>query len=293
MPKILVTGANGFVGHNLVNMLTDKNFPVVATGKGAMRNGDKKWNYHQLDFTNETSVKKLFAEVQPTIIIHCGAVSKPDECEQNRDLAFNINVEGTNHLLKYAEEHRSFFIFLSTDFVFDGSKGMYKEDDERAAVNYYGQTKILAENKVMNYSFNWCIVRTVLVYGKPFPGRSNLLTMVSEALKQNKPLKIFGDQLRTPTYVEDLCKGIIAIVENQKTGIFHLSGKDKRTPFQVAVETAKYLGLNEALIREVEEKDFDQPARRPLITGFDISKAEKELGYGPLSFAEGLKKTFE
>jgi dTDP-4-dehydrorhamnose reductase len=132
-----------------------------------------------------------------------------------------------------------------------------------------------------------------LVYGHPRGGRENILTTVTAKIKNGEEVKIFNDQLRTPTYVEDLAGAIKTIIDKRATGIFHISGKDVLTPYEMAVAAAKHLNLNERLIKKVTEKDFDQPARRPLKTGFDISKAKSLLGYNPISFQEGLRKTFE
>ena len=294
MQKVLITGANGFVGYYLAQELLKKNYAVIATGKGECRlpfTGDG-FIYETLDFTDKESVDKILLHHKPDVIVHAGAVSKPDECELNKEMAFHINVTGTINLLHAAATIKSFFISLSTDFVFDGEKGMYKEDDERKAVNYYGETKILAEDQVMNYEYDCSIVRTVLVYGKPFLRRHNILTNTANALQKEEKLRIFNDQLRTPTFVEDLAKGIVSIIEKKATGIYHISGEDKKTPYEMAVATAEYLHLDSSLIEAVIEKDFNQPARRPLKTGLDISKAKKELGYQPISFEEGLQKTF-
>lgn len=295
MQTVLITGANGFVGYYLTQLLLKKGFRVIATGKGENRLyvEDKNFSYQTLDFTNDEEVEKIFLKQKPGTVVHCGAISKPDECELNKENAFRTNVTGTLYLLNAAYKLRSFFVFLSTDFVFDGKSGMYKEEDARKAVNYYGETKILAEDEVMKYSFGWAIVRTVLVYGKRFLNRDNIVTNVAGKLKKGEELKIFNDQVRTPTYVEDLAAGIVSIIEKKATGIYHISGDDVLTPYEIAFAVANHLKLNSSLIQKVTEKDFDQPARRPLKTGLDISKAKKVLGYQPISFTEGLKKTLD
>lgn len=295
MQTVLITGANGFVGYYLTQLLLKKGFRVIATGKGENRLyvEDKNFSYQTLDFTNDEEVEKIFLKQKPETVVHCGAISKPDECELNKENAFRTNVTGTLYLLNAAYKLRSFFVFLSTDFVFDGKSGMYKEEDVRKAVNYYGETKILAEDEVMKYSFGWAIVRTVLVYGKRFLNRDNIVTNVAGKLKKGEELKIFNDQVRTPTYVEDLAAGIVSIIEKKATGIYHISGDDVLTPYEIAFAVANHLKLNSSLIQKVTEKDFDQPARRPLKTGLDISKAKKVLGYQPISFTEGLKKTLD
>ena len=141
------------------------------------------------------------------------------------------------------------------------------------------------------YEYGWAIVRTVLVYGKNHSGHNNILKIVKEKLERGEEYNVVDDQVRTPTYVEDLAKGIVSIINKKATGVFHLSGKDILTPYQMAIRTADHLKLDSSVIKKVTAASFSQPARRPLKTGFIIDKARKELGYEPLSFEEGLKKT--
>lgn len=293
--KILVTGANGFLGYYLVEQLLAKNIPVTATGKGECRlpfTHDKNFQYLEMDFTDPFSVHDVFENIKPDVVVHSGAMSKPDECESNQILAYLVNVEGTVQLLINAADSKSFFVFISTDFVFDGERGMYNEDDIPNPVNYYGRTKLEAEEAVKDYEFEWAIVRTVLVYGKNHSGHNNILKIVKEKLEKGEEYSVVDDQLRTPTYVEDLAKGIVSIIEKKATRIFHLSGKDILTPYQMAIKAAEYLQLDSSVIKRVTADSFSQPAKRPLKTGFIIDKARKQLNYDPLSFEEGLKKTF-
>jgi len=245
-----------------------------------------------MDFTDPFSIHDVFENIKPDVVIHAGAMSKPDECEMNQMLAYLVNVEGTVQLLINSADIKSFFIFLSTDFVFDGEKGMYSENDSPNPVNYYGRTKLEAEEAVKEYEFDWAIARTVLVYGRNHSGHSNILKIVKEKLEKGEAYNVVDDQVRTPTYVEDLAKGIVSIIEKKATGVFHLSGKDILTPYQMAIKAAEHLQLNSSIIGKVTATSFSQPARRPLKTGFIIDKARKKLGYEPITFEEGLKKTF-
>ncbi|HEX7904798.1 MAG TPA: SDR family oxidoreductase [Chitinophagaceae bacterium] len=292
--KILITGANGFLGYYLILQLLNKGYDVIATGKGECRLPFTQTNfaYETMDFTDPFGVHDVFEKHTPEVVVHVGAMSKPDDCEQNQWQAYLTNVEGTVTMLTNAEEIKSFFIFISTDFIFSGETGMYKEGDEAAPVNYYGKTKLEAEEAVKEYPFDWSIVRTVLVYGKPQAGRENILTVVKEKLEKEESYSVFTDQVRTPTYVEDLAAGIVSIIEKKATGIYHLSGEEVLTPYDMAIKTAELLGLNAALIKKVTVDEFKQPARRPLKTGFIIDKAKQELNYQPVSFDEGLAKTF-
>ena len=292
--KILVTGANGFLGYYLVEQLLAQNFSVIATGKGQCRLPFIHLNFQwiTMDFTDPFSIHDVFENINPDVVVHAGAMSKPDECELDQMKAYLVNVEGTVQLLINSEGSKSFFVFLSTDFVFDGEKGMYSEEDSPRPVNYYGRTKLEAEEAVKEYEHGWAIVRTVLVYGKNHSGHSNILKIVKVKLEKGEEYNVVDDQLRTPTYVEDLAKGIVSIIEKKATGIFHLSGKDRLTPYQMAIKTAEYLKLDSSVLKKVTATSFSQPAKRPLKTGFIIDKAKLELGFEPLSFEEGLRKTF-
>ncbi len=293
--NVLITGANGFLGHYLVQQLLDKEFNVIASGKGECRlpfTGRDNFTYVQMDFTDPYRVHDVFEKFHPEIVVHAGAMSKPDECELDQWQAYIVNVEGTVTILMNAAEWKSFFIFISTDFVFDGERGMYTEEDTPAPVNYYGKTKQEAEEAVKEYEFDWAIVRTVLVYGKPALTRSNILTIVREKLEKGETYNVVDDQIRTPTYVEDLAKGIVQIIQKKATGIYHLSGKDIMTPYQMACRAADHLGLDKNLINKVTAASFAQPAKRPPKTGFIIDKARIQLGFEPVTFDEGLKKAF-
>src|SRR6185503_9086766 len=130
--KILITGANGFLGYYLVEQLLRKNFSVIATGRGPCRLPffhHSNFQYEEMDFTDPFSIHDVFEKVKPGIVVHAGAMSKPDECELDQMKAYFVNVEGTVQLLINSADIKSFFIFVSSDFVFDGERGMYSEED--------------------------------------------------------------------------------------------------------------------------------------------------------------------
>jgi dTDP-4-dehydrorhamnose reductase len=273
-----------------------KKYTVIATGKGECRLPFSHYDnfiYCEMDFTDPFMVHDVFEKYKPETVVHAGAISKVDDCQLDQWNAYRINTEATVTMLMNAEEYKSFFLFVSTDFIFDGIRGMYKEEDKPDPVNFYGKTKAEAEEAVKEYKYDWAIVRTVLVYGKPQAGRGNILSIVKEKLEKGETYNVVDDQVRTPTYVGDLADGIIAVIEKKAKGVYHISGEEVLTPYQMAVKAADYLGLNGGLINKVTAANFSQPAKRPHKTEFVIDKAKRELGYQPLSFEEGLKKTFE
>jgi dTDP-4-dehydrorhamnose reductase len=294
--RILITGANGLLGQHLVKLLLEKNHHVLACGKGLCRLdfiANDSFTYINADITNEHAVEELMKRCKPEIVIHAAAMTQVDDCEKNPELCADINVRGTASIILYAEKYCGFIIYVSTDFVFDGEKGNYKEEDDLKPVNWYGVTKMQAESLIETSDMPWAIVRTCLVYGNALNGtRNNIITWVKENLENKKNIKVVDDQIRTPTYVEDLAKGILLIAEKKAEGVFHISGKDVLTPYQMAIKTATFFYLDKSLIEKVNASIFTQPAKRPPRTGFIIDKAKKELGFEPISFEEGLEKMF-
>ncbi len=295
--KILVTGANGLLGQYLIRDLAMAGYKVIAAGKGNSRLPDYagiNYTYLPLDINDKETVHEIIEKVQPSVIIHAAAITQPDACELDKETCWNTNVRATAYITEAAEKVSGRLIYISTDFVFDGEDGPYKEEDKPHPVNYYGESKLAAEQIVQSSTAEWAIVRTVLVYGNILAGtRSNVVTWVKDNLESRKNIKVVNDQVRTPTYVEDLSKGIVLIVQKNAKGIYHISGKEVFTPYEMAVQVSDYFGLDKSLMEKVDAAVFTQPAKRPLKTGFIIDKAEKELGYMPVPFKEGIRKMFE
>ncbi|MES2847838.1 MAG: SDR family oxidoreductase [Bacteroidota bacterium] len=292
--KILITGSNGLLGQHLIKMLIETTaHEIIATGKGECRlpfDISDRYKYFSLDITDALAVNHLIPFHKPGIIIHAAAMTQPDPCELNPVECWNINVTATRFLVSAAESISAKFIYISTDFVFDGTAGPYKETDIPNPLNYYGSSKLAAEKAVMESGLNWAIVRTVLVYGNILVGnRSNIISWVKENLENNKPIKVVSDQWRTPTYVEDLAKGVLLVVEKNAAGIYHISGEEGMSPYDMATAVADHLHLDKSLMTKVNADTFAQPAQRPLKTGFIIDKAKKELGYQPIQFKDALK----
>jgi dTDP-4-dehydrorhamnose reductase len=294
--KVLVTGANGLLGQSVVRQLLDQHHEVVATGRGPDRlpfSFLPGYQYYAVDLKEEFGLQEVLLRERPEVLIHTAAMTQVDHCEINQDDCLQVNVFGTANAIRSAKHCCQHFIFVSTDFVFDGEKGNYRENDKTGPVNWYGYTKIQAEKLVSSCEIPWAIVRTCLVYGNSLDGtRSNIISWVREKLKKNEAIQVVNDQIRTPTYVEDLSHGILLVLNKRALGLFHISGKDLQTPYDMAVQTARHFGMNEQLIEKVDAATFRQAAVRPAKTGFIIDKARRELGYEPVSFGEGLKKMY-
>ncbi|MFN3404344.1 MAG: SDR family oxidoreductase [Cytophagaceae bacterium] len=295
--KVLVTGSNGLLGQKLVNLLVqDENYTLIASSRGPNRlpftEGD--YQYISMDITDKKQVTDAILSVKPDFIIHTAAMTNVDQCEVEKEACRKQNVDAVQFIIDAACKTKSHLVHLSTDFIFDGKEGPYDEKAKANPLSFYGQSKLDAEKLVIKSKIKWAIARTVLVYGVAHDmSRSNIILWVKKSLEEKKPIQVVNDQWRTPTLAEDLAMGCYLIMENQATGIYNISGKDFLTPYDMAIQTAKYFNLDKNLITKTDSTKFKQPAMRPPRTGFILEKACNDLGYDPHSFEEGIKLVAE
>lgn len=293
MKKILVTGSNGLLGQKLVKLILDKGeFELIATSRGENRIAElyPSMQYYGLDICNEMEVNKLLDDLKPEYVINTAAMTNVDLCETEKENCWDLNVNSVQYLINACKKNNSHLIHLSTDFIFDGEDGPYDEEAIANPVSYYGESKLEAEKLLKASSCDWAILRTVLVYGISHDmSRSNIILWVKESLENGKEIKVVNDQWRTPTLAEDLAMGCYLTVQKNARGVFNISGKDFLSPYEMAVKTADYFGLDKGLMEEVDGSVFTQTAKRPPKTGFILDKAVKELNYSPVSFEDGIK----
>lgn len=289
--KVLLTGSNGLLGQKLVKLLVNEGEQLIATSRGANRVDylEQEFVYESLDITNQEKIESVFKKHKPEVVINSAAMTNVDQCEEEKEGCRQLNVEAVKYLVDSCERHKAFFLHLSTDFVFDGEAGPYVEADQPNPVNFYGQSKLDAEEIVKASKVDWAIVRTIIVYGiTPGMSRSNIILWVKESLENGKQLQIVDDQWRGPTLAEDLAIGCLLVAKKRAKGIFHISGEDVMTPYDMAMKTCEFFDLDKTLIEKVDGSTFSQPAKRPARTGFILDKAKTELGYRPHSFEEGI-----
>ncbi len=290
--KILITGSNGLLGQKLVGLLAEMpNIELIATAKGANRLAfTEEYQFLSMDITDKNEIFSVINEIKPNIIIHTAAMTNVDQCESERELCWAMNVNAIEYLVKACEPIDCMFIHLSTDFIFDGENGPYDENALAKPISFYGESKLAAEKIILASKIRWSIARTVLVYGIVGDmSRTNIILWVKKSLEEGKSINVVTDQFRTPTLAEDLALGCWQIADNEATGIFNISGKDFLTPYEMALKTADFFGLDKNLINKADSSTFSQPAKRPPRTGFIIDKAAAVLGYKPHSFNEGIK----
>jgi len=234
-------------------------------------------------------VEAVVRLTEPDVIINTAAMTQVDDCETQRDACWKANVTAVENLVRCCASLDIHLVHVSTDFIFDGTRGPLDENEKPSPVNFYGESKLAAEKVIRESSISWAILRTVLVFGITNDmSRSNIVLWVKNSLQHNKTIQVVNDQWRTPTLAEDLAQGCYLAAKKRAKGIYNISGKDFLSPYEIAVKTAEFFKLDKSLIKPTDSTKFVQPAKRPLTTGFIIEKARKELGYEPHSFEEGL-----
>ena len=293
--KLLITGSNGLLGQKIVKYCQKNNISFLATSKGQNRNQDcPEEHYASLDITMVNQINQVFHAYEPTHIIHTAAITNVDQCETNPELCRKVNVEATQSLIKAAENFSAHFQLLSTDFVFDGAKGSYAETDEINPLSEYARSKADAEQFVQEYTNDWSIVRTIIVYGVGNNlSRSNLIVWAKGALDKGESINIIDDQYRAPTYADDLAEGCLEILIRSKTGIYHLCGPETMSIFKIVERIAKHFNLSMENVHKISTAELNQPAARPPKTGFDLTKATNDLNYSPRTLENTLDLIFK
>lgn len=287
----MVTGSNGLLGQKLIHQLAHRaDVELLATARGANRlRMQEGYSYAPLDVTNAQEVIDLCMRWQPEVIIHTAAMTQVDDCEDQQDACWQLNVQAVDHLVRACGAIKAHLVHLSTDFIFDGAAGPYDETAAANPLSFYGKSKWAAEKLLLESNISYSIIRTVLVYGVAEDmSRSNIVLWAKGALEKGQPLRIVSDQFRTPTLAEDLAQGCILAALKRAQGIYNISGKDQMSVLELVKRVAKYFNLPTDQISEVSTDTLNQKARRPLVTGFILDKARRELGYEPHTFEEGI-----
>ncbi len=290
--KILITGSNGLLGQKLVYALrsrADVNLIATAPGKNRIRE-QEGYTYEELDITDSHAVEKIFSNHQPDCIINTAAMTNVDACTLHPDTCTKINVDAVRIIAENCKKHSTHLIQISTDFIFDGSKGPYKEEDIPNPQSVYAQSKLDSEKIIQQAGIDWCIIRTIIIYGvTDDQQRSNVVLWVKNSLEQKKTITVITDQYRSPTLAEDLAQACISAALKSSQGIFHVSGKELMSIIEIANKVADYFQLDKSFIKPVTSEELNLPAKRPPVTGFILDKAIRDLNYEPHTFEEGLK----
>ncbi|MEM6265362.1 MAG: SDR family oxidoreductase [Bacteroidota bacterium] len=292
--RVILTGSNGFTGQKVAKLLAaNPDVTLMGLSRGPDRSAIKdKFTYQEADLLDFPHLRQIFDDFRPTEVIHTAAMTQVNECETQQDLCWKVNVELVDYLAQQCKRHHARFLHLSTDFVFDGNDGPYKETDATNPLSFYGKSKLASEQLLKQAGIPYAILRTVLLYGyAPHTSRSNFVRWVKDSLEKQTPIRVVQDQYRTPTWVEDFALGIVSCLLKNQTGIYHLSGGEMMSISDLAYRVAAEWQLDDSLISAVTSAELNELAPRPKKTGFVIEKAQHKLGYQPHSLEQGLAKT--
>ena len=286
--KFLVTGSAGLIGSQVVQDLENQNHTVYSC-------------YHttkpthgipiQLDLTDSEKIIQALQETKPDRIIHLAAMTNVDLCETEKELATLLNLNATETLAKQASKQNIFFVYVSTDYVFDGIQGMKKEDDTTNPLGFYGKSKLEGELSLNNLASGWCIARTSTPFGihqtkKSFP------LWVKENLESKKEIPVLVDQFTSPTYVPNLSKMLIEITTKQITGIIHLAGASRISRYELANMVCDKLNLDKSLLIPTKTDEMNWKAQRPKDSSLDVSYAAEILEEKPQKIERSLELFF-
>ena len=259
--KFLVTGVSGQLGHDIVKELINRGYTnyIAPTVK-------------EMDITDKIVVENIMSSYKPDVIFHCAAYTAVDKAEENKEICYNVNVNGTKNIVEAAKKNGAKVVYISTDYVFDGSKvDIYVEEDKTNPINYYGYTKLCGE-KLVEELDKYLIVRISWAFG--INGNNFIKTMLNLSETKNK-LSVVSDQIGSPTYTEDLSKLLIDMVERNKTGLFNATNQGYCSWY----EFAKYIfeiNNKDVIVDPILTKDYKTIAKRPLNSRLSKDKLELE-----------------
>ena len=293
MKKVVVTGSNGLLGQTLVSLLLEEKskYQVIGFSRGENRSGRNDFEYVSINITEESLLREKLSEYTPDVIVNTAAMTNVDICEVEKEACNALNIDVVQYLKNYSEENNTHLIHISTDFIFDGKKGLYKETDTPNPLSHYGWSKLKSEEILTKSTIDYTILRTILVYGKVYDmSRNNIVLWVKKSLEEGKEITIVNDQFRMPTYVEDLALACKLAIDKRAQGIFNISSNMLLSIYEIAQQIATTFGLDANLIKPIATATLNQTALRPAKTGFDLTKTKNELGLFSKSFKDDLQR---
>lgn len=272
MLKVAITGANGLIGSRITELLED-DFQFIDIPQS------------EVDITDKDQVSNKINSIDFDIFLHLAAYTNVDASETDKQIAYKVNVEGTKNLFNIVSDKKKKFIYISTDFVFDGKNPPFFEDSMPNPISYYGSTKYEGEKIINN---NAMIIRLSYPYRAIYDLKKDFVRSIIDFLKQGKILSMIEDSIITPTFIDDIVYSLKFLLKNYSSDIFHIVGADSLSPYHAGKLIAKTFNLNESLIGiTTYEKYFENKAKRPK---YSEIKSNKNNFYKMKSFKEGLKE---
>jgi dTDP-4-dehydrorhamnose reductase len=286
--KILVTGSAGLIGTQIVKDLLDNHKQVYSCYN---KTKPKLGIITHLDLTKKDDIVNTMNRIKPDVVIHLGAMTDVELCETETELAKKINTDATEILALESEKYNTFFVYMSTDYVFDGKVGMKKENDKTNPINFYGKSKLDGERVFKKITTPNVIVRT----STPFGLHSKKISFpiwVKKNLELEKEISVVINQYTSPSYVPNISKMIIEIMERKITGIIHLAGDIKISRYDFAIKIAEILNIDKKFLKPIKIEQMNWKAQRPKDSSLDVSKAKKLLKNKPETIEKSLQLYF-
>ncbi len=281
----LVIGASGQVGEHCLAALNARN----ATAALGTYRVHSRPGLIPLDITDVDQVDRTFREWKPDVVYLTACIANVDYCELHPELTHETNVVGTRNVVEAANRYGSKIVYMSSEYLFDGTSGPYDEAAATKPLSVYGWQKLAAEHFIATFARDWLIIRTAVVYSWERQGK-NFLYRLRNSLLDGREIKVPIDQISSPTYAHDLVTAMIQLVQRHERGVFNVCGPHAVSRYQFAIAVGEAFGLNPDLIVPVNTPDLNQPARRPLKAGLIIDKAERVLGRPMVDFSVGLRE---
>jgi len=281
--KYFVAGARGMLASDLIPMLEKKGDVICGCRPG-------------FDITDPDKVNKSLKAYMPDIVINCAAYTAVDKAESDKEAAFGINEKGAENLARACRETGAKLVHVSTDFVFDGKSNQpYTEDDTTNPAGVYGASKLAGEISIKDAADDYLIVRTSWLYGKK---GNNFVKTILRLASEREELGIVYDQTGTPTYTKDLAEGIINLIENKASGIYHFSNEGVCSWYDFAheiIDIAEKRGEKFKLkkLRPILTEDYPAPAKRPAYSVLDKAKYKEATSREVPHWRDGLKRYLE
>ena len=298
MAGILVSGVTGLVGRYVLEALLAQGEEEVHTMSRrplpAPFEGNPRIRQHQADITDAAALDAALREASPAVVIHPAAIADVDLCEREQALARAVNRDGAANMARACVAVGAHLIHVSTDYIFDGSAerpGPYDESAAPHPVNFYGQTKLEAERLVSEICagrVGYAICRTALVYGWNPIGRQNFMISMLNDLRAGRQVRAVTDQQNTPTHAGNLAQMLLKAAERRASGIYHTAGAELITRYHLALLVAQVFQQDSSLILPLASVELNQRARRPLLSGLRVERAERDLGVQAWTMQQGI-----
>ena len=289
MDSILITGGSGFLGGNLALMAPSSWKTYLTYNSNSIRH-KKTALACNLDITNYNAVERLINEIAPKIIFHLAAITNSSFCEEKQKTAREVNVIGTENIVKAAEQVHARLIYISSDLIFRGDDSFYTEESYADPICYYGKTKLEGEKIVASFSSDYCIARTSLIYGWSSNSSKCFTEIMISNMRKGNEITLFKDEYRTPIYIKNVCAVLIDVAKNnQKQTLYHICGPERLSRYEFGLKVSKVFALDKELIVPTSSATAFLNCRRPKDCSMSNEKAINDLKADYWSIEKGLK----